>query len=144
MKQYYRSFAFVSCAIIVAALMPSAHAFPGEATRFSLIPPHQERVLRVGDGLRLPSHPLEGGVQPPVQQVLHQRLKARFDAATVHSNHLLTAKGADDASWGFVADHFAEIDRDHDGYVTFSELSAFMDARSPLKADKKQAVQIVE
>ncbi|MBZ3692093.1 EF-hand domain-containing protein [Phyllobacterium calauticae] len=144
MKKYYRSFAFVSSAITAAALVPSAHAFPREVTRFSVIPPYQERILRIGDGLRLPSTTTDQGAQPPVQQVLHQRLKARFDAATVHSNHLLTAKGADDASWGFVASHFAEIDKDHNGYVTFSEVTAFMDARSPLKTGKEQTVQIVE
>jgi hypothetical protein len=66
-------------------------------------------------------------------------LKARFDAAAGHSNRLLTMQGARDASWGLIADHFSEIDRDHDGYVNFDDISAFMAARSPLKKKSKAA-----
>ncbi len=59
----------------------------------------------------------------------------------------MTLKHANDAGWGFVADHFAEIDRDHDGYASFDEVQAFFDGRSPLPAARARVaakVQVVE
>ncbi len=81
-----------------------------------------------------------------IQKQLDQELRAKFDAAA-KSNHLLTAQAASDAGWGFVTDHFAEIDRDHDGYASLSEAQTFFDGRSPLPAARARAaakVQVVE
>ncbi|MBZ9600893.1 hypothetical protein [Phyllobacterium chamaecytisi] len=81
-----------------------------------------------------------------IQKQLDGELRAKFDAAA-KSRHLLTAQAANDAGWGFAADHFTEIDRDHDGYASFDEVQAFFDGRSPLPAARARAaakVQIVE
>lgn len=81
-----------------------------------------------------------------IQSQLDQELRAKFDAAA-KSSHLLTAHGANDAGWGFVADRFIEIDRDRDGYLTFDEVQSFLDARSPLPVARARAagkVQVVE
>ncbi|UXN61494.1 hypothetical protein [Phyllobacterium zundukense] len=81
-----------------------------------------------------------------IQKQLDQELRAKFDAAA-KSRHLLTAQAAIDAGWGFVADHFAQIDRDHDGYANFDEVQAFFDARSPSPAARARLaakVQVVE
>jgi hypothetical protein len=82
-----------------------------------------------------------------IQKQLDNELRAKFDAAATNSNHLLTAQAASDASWGFVADHFAEIDRNSDGYASFDEVETFFDARSPIAAVRAKAaakVQVVE
>ena len=103
----------------------------------------QDNLLLVGDGPRFPL-PQEN-TQPPVQETIDAKLRIRFDEATAHSNHLLTAKTAEAASWGFVADHFAGIDKNKDGYATLSEISAFLDARSPAKRKAvEKSVQLIE
>jgi hypothetical protein len=56
---------------------------------------------------------------------------------------------AKDAGWGFISDHFAQIDKQHHGYVTFDEIQAFMDARSignpaALRARSKAAVTTIQ
>lgn len=59
----------------------------------------------------------------------------------------MTVQGAGDAGWGVIADHFTEIDRDHDGYASFDEMPTFFDARSPLPAARARAgakVQVAE
>ena len=81
-----------------------------------------------------------------IQRQLDQELRTKFDAAA-KSNHLLTAQAASDAGWGFIAEHFAQIDKDQDGYLTFDDVETFLDARSPLPAARARAakkVQVVE
>ncbi|MBN9134549.1 hypothetical protein [Phyllobacterium sp.] len=81
-----------------------------------------------------------------IQRQLDQELRAKFDAAAT-SNHLLTAQAASDADWGFIAEHFAQIDKDQDGYLTFDDVQTFLDARSPLPAARARAakkVQVIE
>jgi hypothetical protein len=108
-------------------------------------------LLRVSEELGTPP-PDAPGVTPPeitpenMQRLFDADLRDRFDSAT-GANGILTAQAANDAGWGFAADHFTEIDRDHDGYATFSEVQTFFDARSPLPAARVRAaakVQVVE
>lgn len=139
MKKYNQSWAFFVSAFATAILATSANAFPIGSVGM----PQQENLLLVGDGPRFPLS--KQGAQPPVHETIDAKLRIRFDEATAHSNHLLTAKTAEAASWGFVADHFAGIDKNHDGYATLSEISTFLDARSPVqrKAAEK-SIQLVE
>jgi hypothetical protein len=131
---------------ILAASLP-AHAFPAG---IAAVPLQPERFLNVGEKMvKLkpdPSAPKRPKMtQEEVQQAMDADIKARFDSAAGSSNVTLTAQRAKEASWGFVADHFAEIDGDHDGYIRYDDVATFMAARSPLK--KKRAdkpVQIVE
>lgn len=84
-----------------------------------------------------------------VQDAVNQQLKKHFDRAAGASGQL-TADAAKAAGWGFIADHFREIDRDNKGYVSYSDVSAFMTARSPLKVpaastkSDDKAVQVIE
>jgi hypothetical protein len=144
MKKYYRSSAFFVSAFAAIVLATSAHAFPaGSAGMQGAMPWQQQNLVPIGDGPRFPL-PKEN-TQPPVQEIIDAKLQARFDAATAHANHLLTAKTAGAASWGFVAEHFAGIDKNHDGYATLSEISAFLDARSPVKRKAaEKSIQLVE
>ncbi|UXN60462.1 hypothetical protein [Phyllobacterium zundukense] len=143
MKKYYRSWAFLVSAFAVTALVTSVQAFPTGPVGVQGAIPQQQNLLRIGDGPRFPL-PKET-TQPPVQEIIDAKLQARFDAATARSNHLLTAKTAHAASWGFVADHFAGIDKNKDGYATLSEISAFLDARSPVKRKAaEKSIRLVE
>ncbi len=69
-----------------------------------------------------------------MQSAVDRKLRHKFDAAARSTNNLLSVQGAKDAGWGFLADHFAEIDSRRDGYLTFDEVQTFLDARSPLPA----------
>ncbi|MGH7005399.1 MAG: EF-hand domain-containing protein, partial [Alphaproteobacteria bacterium] len=98
-------------------------------------------MIAVGDGVRdLP--PAFRTEHRDAHQAVDDNLKARFDAAT-GSARALTEEAARKASWGFVADHFREIDVDHDGRVSFHEVSRFMHARSPVKR-RAETIQIIE
>ncbi|NTS30980.1 hypothetical protein HQ945_06915 [Phyllobacterium sp. BT25] len=86
------------------------------------------------DDLRKPPADPSGTVREPltetgIQRELDQRLLQRFKVAA-GSSPRLTKQQAKDANWGFIADHFAEIDTAGAGYVSFDQIQAFMDARS--------------
>jgi hypothetical protein len=145
MNKHCRSFVILAGAFAAMALPASAQGFPAGSLRIPAATPHREILLRIGDGPRFPAPEPKSGVKPTVQETIDAKLQARFDAATANSNHLLTARIAEAASWGFVAGHFGAIDKDHDGYATISEISAFLDARSPVKKKRQaEAVQVVE
>ena len=140
MKNSHKPITHFFISILAAATFStSANAFP-----LLLETPSLESFLRVGDSVDdIPQSALRLE-QPNMQLALDARLKARFAAAAGPSIRFLTAKAANEASWGFLSDHFTEIDTNGDGFVTFDDVKAFMDARSPLKTHKGQAVQIVE
>src|ERR1700712_3935130 len=90
--------------------------------------------LRAYDDLGVPPKAPAGSVIKPltsetIQTELDRRLIDRFRAAAGTSPRL-TAQQAKDAGWGFIADHFAEIDKRRYGYVTFDEIQDFMDSRA--------------
>ena len=67
-----------------------------------------------------------------VAQGVQDELAAQFQRAA-GSRQTLTAQEAKASGWGFVADHFSQIDTSRKGYVTLAEISSFMAARSPQK-----------
>ncbi|QND51600.1 hypothetical protein HB779_06575 [Phyllobacterium sp. 628] len=86
------------------------------------------------DDLPVPPPAPAGTVLKPltnesIQTELDQRLADRFRTAAGSSSQL-TAQQAKDSGWGFISDHFAQIDKGHQGYVTFKQIQAFIDARS--------------
>jgi hypothetical protein len=133
--------------MLLAGSMPMANAAP--YTKLDIaIPPGRNLPLLVGEKMGYPPMtPDDAKLEPvneeAVQKDVDAQLKAKFEAAARHSNQMLTAQGAIDAGWGFIADHFAEIDKNRDGSATFGEVSAFMQARSSGN-QMKNPVQIVE
>jgi hypothetical protein len=110
-------------------------------------------VVKTGERLGYPPPDPIGTVHPAmtgeaIRKDIDARLKASFETAAAHSNHQLTAQGAKGAGLGFIADHFAKIDKDRNGYATFDEVSAFMSAWSPWKKSTAKAgrgpIQIIE
>jgi hypothetical protein len=67
-----------------------------------------------------------------VAQSVQDELAQQFQQAS-GSRSSLTAQQAKAAGWGFVADHFGQIDTSRKGYVTLSEVSQFMANRAPQK-----------
>jgi hypothetical protein len=65
-----------------------------------------------------------------VAQGVQDELTAQFQRAA-GTRSSLTAQQAKSAGWGFVADHFGQIDTSRKGYVTLAEITSFMAARSP-------------
>lgn len=57
------------------------------------------------------------------------RLRARFDAADQRKVGRLTRAEAIAGGFGFIEQHFAQIDRSGRGEVTFEDLKAFLQAR---------------
>jgi hypothetical protein len=81
-----------------------------------------------------PPEPADAVLRPvtadTIQEELDRRLIDRFTKAAGTSPYL-TAEQARASGWGFVADHFAQIDRRRQGYVRIKDIQAFMDARAP-------------
>ncbi|MBA8877462.1 hypothetical protein [Phyllobacterium myrsinacearum] len=129
-------------------------AAPAQAGSYRLsVPvdaPAKQMILKVDDK---PGSPAAGAPlkldAKIVQDAVNQQLKNHFDRAASPSGQL-TANAAKAAGWGFISDHFQEIDRDNKGYVSYADVSAFMKARSPLKVPASmakpgdKAVQIIE
>lgn len=65
-----------------------------------------------------------------MEQSVQTELAAQFQQAS-GARRTLTAQQARTAGWGFIADHFSEIDTSRKGYVTLAEISRFMAQRSP-------------
>jgi hypothetical protein len=144
MRHFQLSMALMLCAgmVNVGAARAAIRASPDTA-----VTPHRERSLNVGERLGYPPPDPPGTVRPPmnektVQEAVDQQLKARFDTAADPTTHLLTSKGAQDSGWGFIADHYSQIDRDGDGYVSFMDIQNFMAPRSPL-ARKNRNPQMI-
>ncbi|WP_271899346.1 hypothetical protein [Candidatus Phyllobacterium onerii] len=100
-------------------------------------------VVQIKDG-RFGSPPFDPNLPPVTGQSINAEvnaeLAARFAEAAGSASGLLTASQAKNASWGYVADHFAAIDRDHDGYVKFGDVLDFMQGGPA----KPKTVQIVK
>ncbi|QND51617.1 hypothetical protein HB779_06680 [Phyllobacterium sp. 628] len=110
-------------------------------------------LILAAEKLGAPPRNPSGKITPPMtatvaQEFLDRDMATRFDAAADPATHQLTEQRARDFGWGFISDHFAEIDVHRQGYVRFEEVRAFMQARSPLAkpapAAKGHAVQIIE
>lgn len=77
--------------------------------------------------------------------VVDKHVESLFDRAADPSTHLVTRASAEKSGLGFLVDHFAAIDRDHDGNLRFNEVKGFLDARSPVTAKPASGtIQIVE
>ncbi|WP_296228657.1 hypothetical protein [Ralstonia sp. UBA689] len=97
------------------------------------------------DDLPKPPPPPAGWTPPPmpteqsVTQDVENQITQRFTAATGgNPNGLLSRQQAKDAGWGFVSDHFAEIDRTGSGYVRLDDVLRFMSDRTPQRIMRMQ------
>ena len=98
---------------------------------------------------RFGSPPIDPNLPPVTGQSINAEvnaeLAARFAEAAGMASGLLTASQAKNARWGYVADHFAAIDRDHDGYVKFGDVLDFMQGGSGTGVSTgSKSIQIVE
>ena len=79
-----------------------------------------------------------------VRAAADNHVEKLFDHASDPERHLVTRRSAEKAGYGFLADHFAEIDRDRDGNLRLGEVRQFLDARSPVAKPTSGAIQIIE
>lgn len=140
----YRSLMFLTLTGSLAAAMPAAAQMPATAK-----PAVHSSLHQVSDYLGAPPPYPEGYVPPKLdpeglQAQVDGHLKEMFDKAADPSSQLVTMAAAKAAGWGFVSDHFAEIDANRDGFITYGEYKRFLDARSPVKRQAKGEVQVVE
>jgi hypothetical protein len=90
-----------------------------------------EGLIKVGEHMPVPPPDPPGTATPmPTGRALQNQIvadfKKRFDAAADPATHLLTATQAKSAGWGYVADHFNEIDAANKGSVSFSDLMRYL------------------
>lgn len=134
--------------IVVALLALGSTPAMAMPLNESALHPGWASIVDIADGFFVPpadpdAPPLS---QESVQSAVDQKLQKKFNEAARGTNSL-TVQGASDAGWGVIADHFTEIDSNHDGYASLSEVQTFFDARSPLPAARARAaakVQVVE
>lgn len=118
---------------IVAAVMCVSSS---SAAEYTLLLPDAgaARLIKVGDMLPKPPPDEPGTSRPELRgQALRNQaignLKKRFDAAADPSTHLLSLADAKAAGFGYVADHFKEIDRNGSGYISFADLVLYLKSR---------------
>lgn len=66
-----------------------------------------------------------------VSQEVGQQITKRFVAAAGSADSPLSQQQAKNAGWGFVAEHFSEMDRSGSGTVYLSDVLGFMSQRTP-------------
>jgi hypothetical protein len=109
-------------------------------------------IAPVNAGDRVIFPPVHPGIAPPplteetVQKGIDASTEARFKAiaAAGASQKVITTEQAKGAGWGFVDDHFAQIDKNGDGFVSLGDISRFLGARSPLKTTREKTVHVLE
>lgn len=120
-------------AMAVAAMAASSLSSAAEHAIF-LPDAGAARLIKVGDMLPKPPPDDPGTTRPELHgQALRNQaianLRKRFDAAADPSTHLLSQAQAKTAGFGYVADHFKEIDRNGSGYVSFEDLVLYLKSR---------------
>lgn len=140
---------FATINILPAAAMNFGMTAPAIHATLDRAKLDKGNLHKVNDYLAAPPPYPEGYVPPKLDQEGLQaqvdgHLKEMFDKAADPSSHLVTMAAAKNTGWGFVSDHFAEIDANQDGFITYGEYKRFLDARSPVKRQPKGDVQVVE
>lgn len=69
--------------------------------------------------------------QPPLSgealdNYIREQLKQQFNAADTNRTGRVTIKQAEKAGWGYLVNHFNEIDRNKSGSVTFEDILSYM------------------
>lgn len=86
----------------------------------------------------LPRPPRPAGTPPEPRMTeksvaanFERQTTARFTAAAGSPNNMLSPSQAKEAGWGFVSDHFKEIDTSGSGYVGLADVLRFTASRAP-------------
>jgi hypothetical protein len=80
-----------------------------------------------------------------VNAAVDARIRSMFDRAVDPSTGRVTNASAEKAGVGYFTGQFEEIDHDNDGSITFSEVTGFLDAQSPIaRPASVGSVQIIE
>ncbi|MCR6475939.1 hypothetical protein NU688_07210 [Variovorax sp. ZS18.2.2] len=98
------------------------------------------------DDMPRPPPPPKGWVHPPkptensVVQHVETQTSERFAAAAGGDvNGMLSRQQAQAAGWGFVSDHFSEIDQSGSGYVRLDDVLRFQSQRTPQQVMRMKA-----
>jgi hypothetical protein len=118
------------CWLFSAVLMGAAHLVPAASAAGA----DESKPLAPGPTLRDPWVPPESrrpSASPPTQGValrtqVERKLRQAFEAADVDHLGTLTQKQASAGGLGFVARHFAEIDRGKTGKVRFEDVKRYL------------------
>lgn len=129
------------------ALFSTSHAIAMPFAGAGFVPAPE--IIQVKD--RFSSPPIDPNLPPVTDQSINtemdDEIKQRFAEAAGSASGLLTVQQAKNASWGFVADRFAAIDRNHDGYIRLSDVQDFIQSGSgggeQIPAGPK-SIQIIE
>jgi hypothetical protein len=137
------------CIFVTALIVAGIHTSASNANdSITLTRPEQRaqlRLLRAFAPREAPARKVSGPVtRKRVLDAVDKHIEALFDKAADPSTHLVTAATAENAGSGFLADHFAKIDGDHDGRLRFSEVKKYLDVQSPIARPVAEGIQIIE
>jgi hypothetical protein len=78
-----------------------------------------------------------------VSAAVDARIKALFDRAADPAIRLVTLSSAEESGVGYFTGHFADMDRDSDGALSFKEVKDFLDAQSPIARPGSKELQTI-
>ncbi|WP_323123268.1 2-oxoglutarate dehydrogenase [Burkholderia alba] len=123
----------ISPLIVLGAVMGSAYALPPQ----SVAPVKLPQGGRGVDGPFFPATrvaPVLPSTGATLQQQAQQRVEARLGANTVLSNGAAVTKAqAQSSGLGYIAKHFDEIDANHTGRVTMSNVRQYIQQQQQLQ-----------
>jgi hypothetical protein len=79
-----------------------------------------------------------------VSAAVDARIKVLFDRAADPAMKLVTRSSAEKSGVGYFTGHFADIDRDNDGALSFKEVKGFLDAQPPIAGAESKKLQTLE
>ncbi len=127
MKHSHRIFAALFAAAALGA------ALSAQAQAASAAPPDRQPGGEGGPwlppALRTPD-PTPPSSGKALQEEVNRKLLRQFQSADVTARGAITADEAKNARFGFVAQHFDEIDTARQGRVTFDQIKTFLEARA--------------
>jgi hypothetical protein len=131
-------------ALALAMVSFAISAVPAGAAEAERVTMRENPALSVPRPI-LPPRPTSPPITPEfIKSSLDAHMRQRLEAAADPATGLVSVESAAKYGWGYLIDHFAEIDGDHDGDITAEEGATFFGMSPPVARPASAEIQFVE
>jgi hypothetical protein len=119
---------------LILLVLIAANGVPANATENVLRRPSNHLLLRRALPDKASSSKVTLPITPKaVRDAVNARIRSLFVRAADPLTGLVTVASAEKAGLGYFTGHFAEIDSNSDGNLTYDEVRVFLKRQSPIK-----------